>query len=84
MKRIRTIAKAARKAIARNADASRREGKTMTETAMVMAVGRTAKSEGGDSEGQSLPKTSVPLVPPKPNEFFTATLIGILRATLAQ
>jgi len=31
-----------------------------------------------------LPKTSVPLVPPKPNEFFTAMLIGISRATFAQ
>jgi hypothetical protein len=33
---------------------------------------------------QTLPKISVPFVPPKPNEFFTAILIGILRALLAQ
>lgn len=33
---------------------------------------------------QALPKTKVPLVPPKPNEFFTAMSIFISRAVLAQ
>ena len=33
---------------------------------------------------QTLPKTRLPLVPPKPNEFFKATLMGISRAVLAQ
>ena len=31
-----------------------------------------------------LAKTSVPLVPPKPNEFFNAIFSGALRAVLAQ
>ncbi len=36
------------------------------------------------TENQTLPKISVPLVPPKPKEFFTATLIVISRAAFAQ
>jgi hypothetical protein len=32
----------------------------------------------------ALAKISVPLVPPNPNEFLTAILIGISRAVLAQ
>lgn len=38
----------------------------------------------GMREDYTLPKTRVPFVPPKPNEFFTAILIGMLRAVLAQ
>lgn len=37
-----------------------------------------------EARDQTLPKMRVPLVPPNPKEFFTATLIGILRAVLAQ
>ncbi len=33
---------------------------------------------------QALAKISVPLVPPKPNEFLTAILIDMSRAVLAQ
>ena len=38
----------------------------------------------GKVDNQILPKMSVPFVPPNPNEFFTAILIGMLRAVLAQ
>lgn len=42
------------------------------------------KKDERSAVDQILPKISVPFVPPKPNEFFTAILIGIARAELAQ
>ncbi len=67
-----------------------REGRTVADTAMDMT---TAIQEGSVGRGTGIgrredvqvrPNTSVPLVPPKPNEFFTATSIGMSRAVLAQ
>ena len=68
------------------------EGRSTVETAMDMewescggGYRRPPLSEWQAAfENQILPKTSVPFVPPKPNEFFTAILIGISRAVLAQ
>lgn len=37
-----------------------------------------------ETDNQILPKMRVPFVPPNPNEFFTAILMGMLRALLAQ
>lgn len=39
---------------------------------------------GRERRDQTLPKMRVPFVPPKPNEFFTAILIDMLRAVFAQ
>lgn len=65
-----------------------REGCTMADTAIDMIRGfeedlpLSPREEGYGN--QTLPNTSVPFVPPKPNEFLTATSICILRAALAQ
>lgn len=44
----------------------------------------TASRAERRQEDQTLPKMRVPLVPPKPKEFFTATSIFMSRAALAQ
>lgn len=50
----------------------------MAETMRPLLHGR------GQEKTQTLPKMSVPFVPPKPKEFFTAMSIDISRALLAQ
>lgn len=59
---------------------------TMTEVAIDMRgkEGCFLRCETEEASDQMRPKMRVPLVPPKPNEFLTAMLIGILRAVLAQ
>lgn len=42
------------------------------------------KGAGEPKDNQTFLNTKVPLVPPKPKLFFTATLMGIWRAVLAQ
>jgi hypothetical protein len=44
----------------------------------------TLKTRVGVKSSYTFPKTSVPLVPPKPKEFFTAMSIFMSRAVLAQ
>lgn len=65
-----------------------RDGRTKADTAIDMAVefaeGVLPLSQREGVGNQTLPKMSVPFVPPKPNEFFTATLMGMLRAAFAQ
>lgn len=67
-----------------------REGLTSAEVAMDIKNQGEEKSASPSSAmrrcamDQTLPKTRLPLVPPKPNEFFKATLMGISRAVLAQ
>ena len=72
---------------------NRRDGNTTTDTAIDIrelskrAAWDTAATVVGPqitTWRQILPKTMVPLVPPKPNEFFTAILISMSRARLAQ
>ncbi len=60
------------------------EGGTSTETAIDMETKRPEPLRIRGRQRQTLPNTSVPLVPPNPNEFLTAILIGIWRAALAQ
>lgn len=67
-----------------------RDGRTMAETAIDMIKKRSVDSIApppigeGHERDYTLPKMRVPFVPPKPNEFLTAILIGILRAVFAQ
>ena len=66
-----------------------RDGCTMADTAIDMTemgvkLEHSPPHVGGERGDQILPKTRLPFVPPKPNEFLTAILIGILRAVLAQ
>ena len=67
-----------------------REGRTSAEVAIDIRNQRREKSASPSSAmrrcacGQTLAKIRLPFVPPKPNEFFRATLIGISRAALAQ
>ncbi len=67
-----------------------RDGLTVADTAIDIA----GEIQGGDAgrctdigrrrKDQTRPNTNVPLVPPKPNEFFTATSMVMSRAVLAQ
>jgi hypothetical protein len=67
-----------------------REGLTSAEVAIDIRNQFGEKSASPPSAmrrcamNQGLAKIRLPLVPPKPNEFFKATLIGISRAVLAQ
>ncbi|MDB5771709.1 MAG: hypothetical protein JWM42_2083 [Burkholderia sp.] len=74
------------KHIAPTAASKHLEGFTTADTAMDMMGERSGRflRKEGNGWNQILPKMRVPFVPPKPNEFFTAMLIGISRALLAQ